>query len=475
MTDRPPLHQFDPPTELGDRSPLHRFDPPTELMAHRIFEYVLDRIRMSPPPLDGPRSAADLRAAVNDTVGEMFTADGLGYDEAFGLFRDVLAPACISSDHPRYLAFVPNAPSDAATLFDLVVSASSIYGDWWIEGAGAIHAENETLRWLGGLAGFPDGAGGVFVSGGTAGNLAALTTARETWRRRHGRDRPLAIACATSAHSSIRLSAMVIDVPTVTVDPDERGRLTEEALRATVAEANANGFDVMAVVATAGATNTGIVDDLAGAGRVAGEIGAWFHVDAAYGGAALVSTVGRPLFAGIETADSFVVDPHKWLFAPFDCAALVYRDPMLAGAALTQHAEYLETLDTIAESNPSDFAVHMTRRVRGLPLWFSLVAHGVAAYDEAVSRGLELARAAAELIRDSEQLELVLEPELSVVLFRRSGWTADDYQAWSDRLLADGTAFVVPTVYAGETVLRFCFVNPTTTEDDIVAILATLR
>ncbi|HSJ92220.1 MAG TPA: pyridoxal-dependent decarboxylase [Ilumatobacter sp.] len=460
---------------MSDRSPLHQFDPPTELMAHRTFEYVLDRIRMSPPPLDGPRSAAELRAAVAAAVGEMITADGLGYDAAFALFRDVLAPACVSSDHPRYLAFVPNAPSDASTLFDLVVSASSIYGDWWIEGAGAIHAENETLRWLAGLAGFPDGAGGVFVSGGTAGNLAALTTARETWRRTHGRDRPVAIVCATSAHSSIRLAAMVIDVPIISVGPDERGRLTEDRLRATVERVRADGVDVMAIVATAGATNTGIVDDLAGAGRVANELDAWCHVDAAYGGAALVSTVGRPLFDGIELADSFVVDPHKWLFAPFDCAAIVYREPALAGAALTQHAEYLETLDATAEWNPSDFAIHMTRRVRGLPLWFSLVAHGVDAYDAAVTRGLELARSAARMIRATDHLELVLDPELSVVVFRRLGWTPEDYQAWSDRVLAEGTAFVVPTVHDGETVLRFCFVNPTTTDEDVAEILATTR
>lgn len=455
---------------MSDRSPLHQFDPSTELMAHRIFEYVLDRIRMSPPPLDGPRSAAEL----SEATGRMITSDGLGYDAAFALFRDVLAPACISSDHPRYLAFVPNAPSEAATLFDLVVSASSIYGDWWVEGAGAIHAENETLRWLGGLAGLPDGAGGVFVSGGTAGNLAALTTARETWRRERGRDRPVAIACAASAHSSIRLAAMVIDVPIVTVEPDERGRLTEHALRRTVDRARADGVEVMAVAATAGATNTGIVDDLVGAGRVAHEIGAWFHVDAAYGGAALVSTVGRPFLVGIETADSFVVDPHKWLFAPFDCAALVYRRPALAGAALTQHAEYLETLDATAEWNPSDFAVHMTRRVRGLPLWFSLVAHGIDAYDRAVSRGLELARVAADMIRAARHLELVMEPELSVVLFRRPGWSPGEYQAWSDRMLADGSAFVVPTVHDGETVFRLCFVNPTTSEEDVEEILAAL-
>lgn len=448
-------------------APIHGLDPSTELMAQRIFEYVLERIRMAPPPLDGPLGAAELRRA----TGEMITDDGLGYDRAFELFRDVLAPACISSDHPRYLAFVPTAPSEAATLFDLVVSASSIYGDWWLEGAGAIYAENETLRWMGRLAGLPDGAGGAFVSGGTSGNLAALTTARETWRRAHGRRRPVAIACAPSAHSSIRLAAMVIDVPVVDVAPDGRGRLTEAALRATVERCGDEGVDIVAVVATGGATNTGIIDDLAGAGRVASEIGAWYHVDAAYGGAALVSSVGRPLFDGIEQADSFVVDPHKWLFAPFDCCALVYRDPALAGAALTQHAEYLETLDATAEWNPADFAIHMTRRVRGLPLWFSLAAHGVQAYDRSVSRGIELARIAARMIDDRADLQLVLEPELSVVLFRRLGWDADDYQAWSDRALADGLALVVPTVHDGETMFRFCFVNPTTTDDDITKVL----
>ncbi|MEZ5271558.1 MAG: pyridoxal-dependent decarboxylase [Ilumatobacteraceae bacterium] len=202
----------------------------------------------------------------------MITPDGLGYEQAFALFRDVLAPACISSDHPRYLAFVPTAPSEAATLFDLVVSASSIYGDWWVEGAGAIFAENATLRWLADLAGFPEGAGGVFVSGGTAGNLAALTTARETWRRRHGAASGWRWL-APSAHSSIRLAAMVTDVEMVTVPGDNRGRLTGPALRNACAAAAADGITVFAVVATGGATNTGIVDDLAGAAEVAGEMG----------------------------------------------------------------------------------------------------------------------------------------------------------------------------------------------------------
>lgn len=452
---------------------LHKFDDRTELLAHRIFEYVLQRIRMSPAPLDGPLTPQQLAEA----TGSMITRYGLGYDDTFRLFSDVLAPACISSDHPRYLAFVPTAPSEASTLFDLVVSASSIYGDWWLEGAGAIHAENETLRWLAGLAGFPAGAGGAFVSGGTLGNLAALTTARDTWRRKHDRSAfdgglPLAIAAAASAHSSVRLAAKVLDVDLVAVPGDERGRLTGDALRTTLAAVTDR--EVFAVVASGGATNTGLIDDLRGVVEVAGERGMWVHVDAAYGGAALASSIGRPLFAGIEGADSFVIDPHKWLFSPFDCAALVYRQPALARQALTQHAEYLETLDATGEWNPSDFAVHMTRRVRGLPLWFSLAAHGTDAYDRAVTHGILLAKEAARMIEATPGLELLMEPQLSVVLFRKRGWTAEQYQAWSDDLLARQIALVVPTVYDGESVLRLCFVNPLTTTDDIQLILTEL-
>jgi glutamate/tyrosine decarboxylase-like PLP-dependent enzyme len=446
---------------------LHGFDDDTERLAQAVLEYVMDRVRMS-PPLDGPRTPAELEASVGETISEA----GLGWERALALFRDVLAPACISSDHPRYLGFVPTAPAEMATLFDLVVSASSIYGDWWIEGAGAIHAENQALRWLAGLAGLPENAGGVFVSGGTAANLTAMTVARETRRQRQGHHGVAGIACAPSAHSSVRLAAKVLDVPIVTVAGDERGRLTGEHLAPAMKHAE---IDVFAVIATGGATNTGIVDDLDGVATVCRERDTWLHVDAAYGGAAMVTPAARPLFHGIEHADSFVVDPHKWLFSPFDCAALLYRDPNLARAALTQQAGYLDVLTPTSPWNPSDLAIHMTRRARGLPLWFALAATGTQAFERAVERGLTLAREAAQRITDAPHLELVLEPELSVVLFRRRGWGPDEYRRWSDEALESGLALVVPTVHEGETMFRFCFVNPLTTNDDIELVLAAMR
>ncbi len=174
------------------------------------------------------------------------------------------------------------------------------------------------------------------------------------------------------------------------------------------------------------------------------------HVDGAYGGAGLAAPSVRDRYRGIEHADSFIVDPHKWLFAPFDCCALVYRDPNVGRAAHTQHAEYLDVLHSGDDSdgfewNPSDFAHHLSRRARGLPFWFSLATHGTEAYRDAIETALDVTRQGARLIDAAAHLELIMEPELSVLLFRRVGWGPADYQAWSDRLLDEGTAFVTPT------------------------------
>ena len=205
-------------------------------------------------------------------------------------------------------------------------------------------------------------------------------------------------------------------------------------------------------MATAGTTNAGIVDDLAGVADVAAEHSLWFHIDGAYGGAAaLFAPSVRAQFAGFERADSFIVDPHKWLFAPFDCAALVYRQPNLAKAVHTQDAQYLEVLhsENPEEWNPSDYAFHLTRRARGLPLWFSMAVNGLDAYRDAVEAGLAIAQRAAERIAASPHVELVRDPGLSIVLFRRPGWDKPDYDAWSARLLHDQIGFVTPTTLGG--------------------------
>jgi glutamate/tyrosine decarboxylase-like PLP-dependent enzyme len=447
----------------------HDYDEETQELSDAIEAFVRQRIA-EPQPLDGPLPADELDALAGTTI----TPEGIGGLEALRIWANVLAPATVSADQPSYLAFVPTAPTKASVLFDLVISASSTYGGNWLEGAGAVWAENQALGWLTDVVGFPAGSGGVFVTGGTAGNLSALVTARHTARQRMGgRPSRWQIACADTAHSSVASSARVIDADVIAVPHDERGRLTADALRVELALTDTEGL--FAVVASAGSTNAGAVDDLVGIAEVCEERALWMHVDGAYGGAAMLAPALAPAFDGVQRADSFIVDPHKWLFAPFDSCALLYRDPALARAAHRQHASYLDATYSEEQWNPSDYAHHLTRRARGLPLWFSLAAYGTDAYREAVETVLRTTTSIADEIRSRPELDLVMEPQLSVLLFRRVGWADEDYDAWWRTLLEKGIAFVQPTSWEGEKVGRMCLVNPRTTLEHVRPVLDAMR
>jgi glutamate/tyrosine decarboxylase-like PLP-dependent enzyme len=379
----------------------------------------------------------------------------------------------ISADSPRFLGFIPAAPTKAALLFDMLVSCASIQGISWLEASGAIHAENLVLRLIADRAGLPASAGGCFVSGGSAANLSALMVAREVAKRNAGpagQGRRLRAVVGGDAHSSISSTLRILEMDALTVTtPDHR--LTGTALR-TAIEADGDPSSLAAVVATAGTTNAGIIDDLAGAAQVARDHGLWFHVDGAYGGAGLFAPSVRRCYDGIEHADSFVLDPHKWLFAPFDCAALLYRDPALARSVHKQDASYLDVIhDEPADWNPTDYAYHLTRRARGLPLWFSLSVHGVRAYSAAIEAAIRQASDTATEIAKRSYLDLVREPDLGIVLFRRRGWTPAQYAGWADRLLADQVAFIPPSAWEGETVARFAFLHPHTSMDLVRQIL----
>ena len=449
--------------------PIHAFNSEVESLAKEILAYSLLRLK-DDPPLDGPRTAEDLFNEVGNTI----TARGLGGHEALEVFTNVLAKACISTDHPRNLAFIPSAPTEYSNLFDLVVGASSLYGGSWQEGAGAVFAENQALRWIADLADLPQSAGGVFVQGGTIGNLSALVVARAAARKKYPNTTRWAIACSAEAHSSIASAAQIMDVELLKIEPGSDRKMHGDALAMAIDNLHATTQTrVFAVVATGGTTNLGIVDDLETIAEVTHQRDIWFHVDGAYGLAALCAPSVRAKFNGVEQADSLIVDPHKWLFAPFDACALIYRNPELAKDVHTQHASYLETLHDDTWS-PADYAIHLTRRVRGLPFWFSLAAHGTDAYTEAMEETLTVARDAAELVRQHPNLDLIHEPELSIVAFTRKGWSPSDYQKWSDKLLADQIGFIPPSSDKGQSILRFAIVNPWTKITDISMILDTL-
>jgi aromatic-L-amino-acid/L-tryptophan decarboxylase len=453
---------------------MHSVDATTEQMIRSVLAYAENRLRLDPVPLDGgSRDPAELDVAVRGLLGDL----PHNPDQVLGVYTSCLAPAVISADSPRFLGFIPAAPTKAALLFDMLISCASIQGISWLEAAGAIQAENQVLRLIADRAGLPAGAGGCFVSGGSAANLSALVVAREMAKRAAGpgdAGRRWRVAVSTDAHSSIASTLRMLEMDPLTVRTDDH-RLTGAALRAAI-EADGDPSSIAAVVATSGTTNAGIIDDLAGAAAVCRELGAWFHVDGAYGGAGLFAPSVRRAYDGIEHADSFIVDPHKWLFAPFDCAALLYRHPALARSVHTQDASYLDVIhDNPAEWNPTDYAYHLTRRARGLPLWFSLAVYGVRAYSDAIEASISLARRAAAEIASRDYLELIREPELGVVLYRRSGWTPAQYTDWADRLLHDQVAFMPPSAWEGETVARFAFLHPHTTIELVREILERMR
>ena len=456
---------------------MHKIDIDLIEMTLDVMKFVIGRISATEHSIGKPKKYEELK----ELVGETVTKKGIGGEYAFNLWKEHLSKANVPVDHPRNLAFVPAAPTRAAIMFDLVTSASSIHGAYWMEGAGGIFCENEAMKWIVSLTGLPEGAFGVFTSGGTAANLSAIVTAREHWREddTYKREKGLIIT-SIGAHSSIKAMAKVADVDILLVDSEEK--LTGAALRETIDLLNFHQRKrLFAVVATGGTTNAGIIDDLEGVADVCEKENIWFHVDAAYGGGALAADSVRPLFKGIERADSITIDPHKWMFSPYDCGAVIYKKPELAKNAHSQQGAYLDIFkDEGAHGfNPTDYQIQLTRRVRGLPLWYSLATHGTDQYKESVERGIELAQIAGRLIKENPNVELVREPSLSCVLYRRIGWKHEDYTHWTYENHEKGFALVTPTKWKNgdtyETVSRFCFINPDTTEKDIQMILESMN
>ncbi len=397
------------------------------------------------------------------------TAGGIGVPAGWDLFERAVAAHTVALDGPRYLAFIPMSPAASAIWMDAVVGATSYSAESWLEAAGAVAAENQALDWIRRIAGMPDGSGGAFCSGGSIGNLSAMAVARDVAGGRR------LCAVADTAHASVDNSLRLLGMEALVVPTAADGRFTGEALAAALAASGRAG-DLALVVASAGSTNAGVIDDLRGLADVAHAQGAWLHVDGAYGGAALVLPECRAMFDGLGDADSFIVDPHKWWFSTAGCCAVLYRDPAIARRTHTQHGPYIDVLHTGDETwNPSDHVFQLTRRPSGLPFWFMLVVHGTDALTRAVRVAMELTEHTVAELRSITDVELVMEPSLSVVLFRRSGWGRDEWRAWAADLLAREVAFVAPTTWKGETVGRLVFLHPLTTHDMIAEVLAPLR
>ncbi len=451
-----------------------RMHTPDQNLVDVVLAYVTERLALEEAPIDGFGDRVEMRQALEGLIGP----EPKDPAKVLGIYEKYLSESVLSADSPRFFGFIPAAPTKASLLFDMVVSAASLQGCSWLEAAGAVMAENQALRTMADIAGMPQSAGGTFVSGGSAGNLSALVVARDTARAKRKVSGspiyPLQVVVSDQTHSSIKNALNIVDMGAIVI-PTTDGRMTRENLEQGLAHQDLS--NVVAIVATAGTTNAGIIDQLDAAADTAESNGWWFHVDGAYGGAGMLDPQKRAKYVGIERANSLVMDPHKWWFAPFDSAALLYKDPHLAKGVHTQDASYLNVIHTgdLTEFNPSDLAYHLTRRARGMALWFSLAVNGLDAYRDAVVAGNEMARYAADQIKAHPDRELIREPDLSVVLFRRNGWTSENYDKWSADLLKEQVAFVTSSTWRGETVGRLVFLHPGTTTAMVDEVLAALN
>jgi glutamate/tyrosine decarboxylase-like PLP-dependent enzyme len=444
---------------------LHGPDAAIDDLPERVTRLIAERSRNTELGVTTP--PAELLPLFAGAI----TADGLGVAGAWDRFEQAVAAHTVALDGPRYLGFIPMSPAASAIWMDAAVGATSFSAESWLEAAGAVAAENQALDYLRALAGMPDGSGGAFCSGGSIGNLSALAVGRDVSGGRR------LVAVADTAHASVDNSLHLLGLESLIVATGQDGRFTGADLATTLA-ASGRTAELAMVVGSAGSTNAGVVDDLRGLADVAHAHDAWFHVDGAYGGAALLLDECRPLFDGLGEADSLIIDPHKWLFCTAGTCALLYRRPHLATRTHTQHGPYIDVLhatDATDTWNPSDYAYQLTRRPSGLPFWFTVLVHGTDALTEAVRAPMATTAYAVERLRSIPDIDVILEPELTVVLFRKAGWDHARWQRWSADLLGRQIAFVAPTTWKGETVGRLAFLHPLTTDTIVDEVLDTLR
>jgi aromatic-L-amino-acid/L-tryptophan decarboxylase len=384
------------------------------------------------------------------------------------LTRDVF-PQTLNIAHPRFFAFVPGPSNFVSVMADALASGFNVFNGSWLGGSAAAALELAVINWFRGWCGFPEPAGGLFVSGGSMANLTALAAARHA-RPADGSDRAV-IYYSDQTHSSVDRALRVIgflpeQIRRITCDAEFRLPVDDLARR--VAEDRKTGLRPFAVIANAGTTSTGAIDPLRAISDFCRAENLWMHIDGAYGAAAVISGRGRRLLDGIDLADSLSFDPHKWLFQPIECGCVLLRDAALLKSAYRIMPEYLADVHRNAvEVNPCDYGIQLTRGFRALKVWMSIQHFGLAAFEAAVDRGFALAEFAERKLRAVPAWEVVTPAQMGVVTFRKRGADESLYPKMHDAMLADGFALASSTVLNGQTVLRLCTINPRTTEAEI--------
>jgi aromatic-L-amino-acid decarboxylase len=427
-------------------------------------------------------SSREIRSKLDSNL----PAKGTDFGSLLKVFRETIVPFSRQNAHPRMFGYVQSPGTPIGAFADLLASTLNANLTIWRSAPAAVELERLTIDWIRQILGFPTEAGGLFVSGGSMANLAALAAARQTKHDSLGR---LRVYASTATHFSITKAAALLGIGRENVQQiavDERLKMRVEDL---VAKINADleaGYVPLCIVGNAGTVDTGAVDPLREIRDVANRFQLWMHVDGSYGAFAILADSARKLFAGMEQADSIALDPHKWLYLPVDVGCVIYRNPEFAHAAFAHEAEYTRMFGEEADEAFVcwDYGPELSRRFRALKVWMLLKGVGLDRLSEAIESNLACARHLESMVQASDDFEMVAPVELSIFCFRHvpaqlrnQSPTAID--AFNERLLValqrDGSSYLSNTTLGGRFALRGCVLNYRTTLRDMEILLDDLR
>ena len=464
---------------MTTRNPLELSPDEMRRLGYRAVDLLVERIAGLG---DGPAWRGATRAEMEERLREPPPEEPVDQDALFErLERDVL-PFAGHHDHPRFFGFVPSCPTWPGVLGDFVASGTNLFAGTWLQSAGPSTAELVVLDWFRQWLGWPPETSGVLVSGGSQANLTALACAREAVPG--AKSGHAVIYLSSEGHSSVPRAVQVLgfaDGQVHLVPVDDLHRIRPDAFAAAIRADVDAGRQPFFAVGNAGSTNTGAVDPLDAMAEVCRDTNVWFHVDGAYGGFAVLTERGREALAGIERADSATLDPHKWLYQPYEAGCLLVREGTRLGEAFNIMPDYLQ--DTVVggrEVNFADRGIQLTRSARALKLWLSLEFFGVGAFRAAIDRSLDVARHAEAVVEATPNLELLSGAKLGVVCFRRRYDGLDELaeEAANVELVSalrhSGEGLVSSTRIAGRYALRMCVLNHRSGEEDVERVLGWL-
>jgi aromatic-L-amino-acid decarboxylase len=423
---------------------------------------------------------------IRDRLDAALPTKGIEFDSLLRVFRETIVPFSRQNAHPRMFGYVQSPGTPVAAFADLLASILNPNLTVWRSAPAPVELERLTINWIRQILGFNAEAGGLFVSGGSMANLAAIAAARQakdSWSDR------LRMYASSETHFSIAKAAALLGIGRQNVRHvavDEHFRIRVDDLISKITADLEGGHVPFCVVANAGTVNTGAVDPLAEIREVANRFQLWMHVDGSYGAFAVLAKSARELFAGIEQADSIALDPHKWLYLPVDVGCVIYRSPEIARAAFAQDAEYTRIIGEKADEAFAfwDYGPELSRRFRALKVWMLLKGVGLESLSEAIESNLACARYFESLVRESDDFEMIAPVELSIFCFRHvpmqlrseSDQTID---AFNERLLValqrDGSSYLSNATLGGRFALRGCILNYRTTLQDMEILLDDLR